>query len=87
LDSSSDLAKLYKDALSEYKHKEICLMYTKHIIKNFKFSNLENLKTVQKQLLENIDVWMLKVQDQEIDACKLEIIEFLKEQNSKENEG
>jgi len=77
----ADLEKLYKDALSEYKHKQICLMYNKYIIQNFQYSTIEHLKSAQKQLLENIEVWMLKVQDQEIDAGKLEIIEFLKEHN------
>jgi hypothetical protein len=63
LDSSADLGKLYKDALSEHKHKEICLMYNKFIMKNYKYTTIEDLKSVQKQLLENIEVWMLKVQD------------------------
>ena len=63
LDSSADLTKLYKDALSEHKHKEISLMYNKYIMKNYKYSTIEDLKSVQKQLLENIEVWMLKVQD------------------------
>jgi hypothetical protein len=63
LDGSANLEKLYKEALAEYKHKEICLMYNKFLIKNYKSSTIEDLKAVQKQLLENIEVWMLKVQD------------------------